>query len=184
MSALDLSGEQNQRKIQIIILSLIFGVLFGLGLWINLRPGIYVWDEFLYRKSAEVYQRGENAIEVQQSDDSFFFDVRWDGEEKTATLMWSETSSPYGDKKVTITFDDNEVIEGVWGRNDDLLGEDGLPIWWDSGVIISVSGEQEPIGNTVLAEVLCKIAFGETEKFGSVLAMVLGAFFMLGMLPV
>lgn len=111
------TDEEKKLKIQAILLSAILSVLLILGLWINLRQGVYVGEDFLHRKSETLYQKGSNTIEMVKQSESAQFETSFGGVKESAVMTWTEVESSYGKYQVTVTFDDGEACEGVWGRD-------------------------------------------------------------------
>lgn len=182
--------EEQKLKNQAILLSVILCVLLVLGLWINLRQGVYVGEDFFARKSEVLYQKGNNTIEMVKQSGSAQFETSFGGVKESAVMTWTETDSPYGKYQVTVTFDDGEVREGIWGRDGELIGETGLSLWMegifngDESITITYEttqnyGMSQPhkVGKLTLAETFCKIVFEETSRAGLVRAVLLGAVF-------
>lgn len=186
-------NEEKKRKLQVIILCVIFAVLLVMGLWINLRRGIYVGEDFLQRKNEYLYQKGNNSITMVPQQGSAQFEVFLDGVKESAVMTWAEMDSPYGKYQVTITFSDGEVREGIWGRDGELVGESGMFLWME-GMFLgdeeayeitietsqSYGGSQaHRVGKLALSNAFCKIAFGEVNRSGSVGLVLFGAFWYL-----
>lgn len=183
-------NEEKKRKLQVIILCVVFAVLLVMGLWINLRRGIYVGEDFLQRKNEYLYQKGNNSITMVPQQGSAQFEVFLDGVKESAVMTWTETDSPYGKYQVTITFSDGEVREGIWGRDGELMGDSGMSLWMEGMFFgeesITITYEtsqnygmsQSPkVGKLTLANTFCKIVFEETTRAGLVRCVLLGAVF-------
>lgn len=184
------TNEEQKLKKQAILLSAILGVLLVLSLWVNLRQGVYVGEDFLHRKSETLYQKGSNTIEMVKQSESAQFEVSFGGVKESAVMTWAEIDSPYGKYRVTVTFDDGEVREGIWGRDGELMGDSGMSLWMegmffgDETITITYEttqnyGTSQPrtVGKLTLAETFCKIVFEETTRAGLVRAVLLGAVF-------
>ena len=182
------TNEEQKLKKQAILLSAILGVLLVLGLWINLRQGVYVGEDFLARKSEYLYQKGSNAIEMVKQSESAQFQTSFGGVEESAVMTWTEADSPYGKYWVTVTFDDGEVREGIWGQGGELIGDSGMSLrmegmfFGDETISITFETSQDygmsqtpKVGKLTLAETFCKIVFEEYTRAGSVGLVLIGA---------
>lgn len=182
------TNEEQKLKRQAIVLSVILGVLVVLGLWINLRQGVSVGEDFLHRKSEVLYRKGKDTVEMVKQPESARVEAFLDGEKYSAVMTWSETDSPYGKYQVRVTFSDGEVKEGIWGRDGELLGTSGMALWMEGLVsgdatikIVAVNGEpyvgnqSRRIGNLTLANAFCQIAFEEPIRAGHAGLVLIGA---------
>lgn len=170
------------------ILILLFVILLVFGLWRNVRRGIYVGDFFLYRKDASWYKNASDEIRMSREEDRTFFTINYDGEEKSAELIWNveeAADSILQDQKyATITFGDGSVVEGKWDNNQFgmLVDEDGLPLEWGE-VTVTIAGERPEISDVSWSNALCRMDLGLTEKNGEIWFVVIGAIcYILGVL--
>lgn len=182
------TNEEKKLKKQAILLSVILGVLLVLGLWVNLRQGVYVGEDFLARKNEVLYQKGSNTIKMVKQSESAQFETSFGGVKESAVMTWTETDSPYGKYRVTVTFNDGEVREGIWGRDGELMGDSGMSLWMegmffsDEPITITYESSQNygmsqspKVGKLTLANTFCKIVFEENVRAGAVGLVLIGA---------
>lgn len=168
------------KKKSFIVFSIILILSISLGAWRNLRKGIYIGENFLYRKNNNYYKGKSDEIRINKKYNTTKFDIIIAGIKKSATVNWSDTSSSY--LGVTITFDDGNTIEGYWNDLNRLVDADDNLIA-DASDIISfdnsaVNNEKKfPISNEYLAEYLCGIdKEANIETRGSIILILLGVF--------
>ncbi|MBQ7795521.1 MAG: hypothetical protein IJ374_03055 [Lachnospiraceae bacterium] len=153
-------------------------LLLVIGCWRNLRPGIFVGDKFLVKKSEEYFKSGDDEIRMIKGDGFTNFQIVMDGEEKTAGLVWSRNDRMYGIEHdyAEITFSDGTVIAGTWFTNMMLVNDKGTPlILLNNPIVISINDEVVPISNETLSNVLCRLDLGMIERNGSGAFVVVGA---------
>lgn len=164
MTYIDDYSEGNpklRRKLPWIMVAILV-IAIGASAWINLCSGVYVGDDFLYRKRWNYYANGDNQIRITNTDGNTTFYTDLYGEIKTAEITW-KGGEP------TVTFDDGEIITGnwgVWNEEKYILDEDNLPIGLGDQTIIVTNGDagQKKISNNTLANVLCRIDATENWK--------------------
>lgn len=157
MTYIDDYSEGNPKLRQKLpwIMVAILVIAIGASAWINLRPGVSVGDDFLYRKRWNYYANGDNQIRITNTDGNTTFSTDLYGEKKTAEITWKG-----GDP--TVTFNDGEIITGnwgVWNGEEYILDKNNMPIAPEDSITIVVSGDmkQRPVSNDTLANVLYRI---------------------------
>lgn len=65
-------------------------------------------------------------------------------------------------------------MEGTWFSGEYLVNDEGIPLIWEEMTIV-VNGEEPPISNETLSNVLCRLDLGETEQNGSIGVILIGA---------
>ena len=160
-----------KKKVCILIAVLI--VFLIPAVMVNMRQGVRLGgtayalrgsrqDMLLYGGfggSAELRRTGQGAEGV----------IRHGNREYGVRLEWSGENA-------RIEFDDGEVIEGRW-IGGELVDGEGIPLWFsEDRVTIFVEGETEPeISRYALARALCLMERGQTEPFGYLGLVAVGA---------
>lgn len=164
MNYIDNYSEGNpkfRRKLPWIMGAILI-LAIGASAWINLRPGVYVGDDFLYRKRWNYYVNGGNEIRITNTDGNTTFSTDLFGEKKIAEITWK------GGEPL-VEFDDGEIVTGnwgVWNGEEYILDEENLPIVLEEGMTIVVNNEieQRQVSNKTLANILCRIDSTENWK--------------------
>ena len=155
------------RKTVVILLAI--ALLLALpALWLNLQEGLYVGDDFLRRTGEGRY----GDISLERLNGATHVTGRLRNSDFTAQLVWSSSVPPsdyvgWGDRSATVTFPDGETISGVW-MSPHLCSADGMPNVFGGDMIRIVTGNEEPpLARTTIADLICRMDLGDTERYGS-----------------
>lgn len=158
--------EKMKKNKSVIVLLALFVIALAFSGWRNFRKGVYIGDDFFYKKGETLYQNGENTISFQRSGGVTQFTVFMNGEQQTAEMKWD------GDH-AAITYGDGAVVKGSWDGQR-LLGEDGIPLIYSlDEITVTIGNEIVPVGKGTLSNVLCRLDRNETENrgFGMMIAV-------------
>ena len=162
--------EEMARKKFLWIAVLVWTVLTLLGGCFFLRPGIYVQDDFLYRTSPGCYRSWWNEIRSCQERDAIKFEAVWHGQQTTALLVWHGEDSNGRGQRVSVSFQNEIVVEGIW-NGAGLLEEDGF---FKQEVTIIVNQQLPPPTEIEWSRIFCRIASEKEETRGHAAFLVFG----------
>ena len=163
---------------KILILAGIFLFMIIVGCVRNLREGIYILDDFLVQKSEDYFKSGKDEIRLIRAADGTTFELTFNGVTKRATLVWSKSTEFLNVEHnfASVTFDEGVVAEGIWFSDSMLMGLDGMPLSFEMDEKIRFSNEKKSSSFEAakLAEVLCRLDLGDTEKNGDFRLVLMG----------
>ena len=158
----------NSRKkaIKAVIIVLIAAVAFGYGAYTTLRSGVYVGDDFFYKKSGSRYEKNLSNY-IEQTSDHEFTIVSSDKKE--------EVSYEIENGQITFHFPD-QTISGTWDPARGELYDDGVPVLQNGnfevsadGVLVAHSTAQERY-----SYVLCRIIYDNPQTISKWYLNILG----------
>ncbi len=155
----------------------IFVVMILLGCWRNLRTGISLGQQYLFEKSEGHYENKSSSIIMDKGTEATYFQMVINMKVMHANLVWSEVETEHQIKQeyATITFDDGNVVEGMW-FSDMLVDMDYRPLGFGDIGVMYLAGEEIPISDITLSHVLCRLDLGMTSQNGTGYLIVSGAF--------
>jgi len=172
-----------ERKIRlpekkILILAGIFLFMIIVGCVRNFREGIYILDDFLVQKSEDYFKSGKDEIRLIRAADGTTFELTFNGVTKRATLVWSKSTEFLNVEHdyASVTFDEGVVAEGIWFSDSMLMGLDRMPLSFtmDEKIRFSNGKKISSFEAAKLAEVLCRLDLGDTEKNGDFRLVLMG----------
>lgn len=158
----------NSRKkaIKAVIIVLIAAVAFGYGAYTTLRSGVYVGDDFFYKKSGSRYEKDISNY-IEQTSDHEFTIVSSDKKQEVSYEI--ETG------KITFHFPD-QTISGTWDSAQEQLYDNGVPVlqngnieFSEDGVIVTSGTVQEHYSYT-----LCRIIYDDPQTISKWYLNILG----------
>ena len=163
---------------KILILAGIFLFMIIVGCVRNFREGIYILDDFLVQKSEDYFKSGKDEIRLIRASDGTTFELTFNGVTKRATLVWSKSTEFLNVEHdyASVTFDEGVVAEGIWFSDSMLMGLDRMPLSFtmDEKIRFSNGKKISSFEAAKLAEVLCRLDLGDTEKNGDFRLVLMG----------
>ncbi|MBQ6833417.1 MAG: hypothetical protein IJO55_03240 [Lachnospiraceae bacterium] len=163
---------------KILILAGIFLFMIIVGCVRNFREGIYILDDFLVQKSEDYFKSGKDEIRLVRASDGTTFELTFNGVTKRATLVWSKSTEFLNVEHdyASVTFDEGVVAEGIWFSDSMLMGLDRMPLSFtmDEKIRFSNGKKSSSFEAAKLAEVLCRLDLGDTEKNGDFRLVLMG----------
>ena len=122
----------NSRKkaIKAVIIVLIAAVAFGYGTYTTLRSGVYVGDDFFYKKSDSRYEKNISNY-IEQTSDHEFTIVSHDKKQEVSYEIEKE--------QITFYFPD-QTISGSWDTEQKELYDNGVPVLQNGNFEFSEDG--------------------------------------------
>jgi len=158
----------NSRKkaIKAVIIVLIAAIAFGYGAYTTLRPGVYVRDDFFYKKSDSKYEKNESNYIEQTSDHAFMI---------VSSGKKQEVSYEIEKEKITFHFPD-QTISGTWDSAQEQLYNNGVPVLQNGNFEFSEDGINVASGTTqeYYSYVLCMIIYDNLQTISKWYLNILG----------
>ncbi len=159
----------NSRKkaIKAVIIVLIAAIAFGYGAYATLRPGVYVGDDFFYKKSDSRYEKNISNYIKQTSDHEF-------------TIVSSDKKQevPYEIDKEQITFHfPDQTISGTWDSTQEQLYDGNeVPILQNGNIELSEDGMDVTSGTRQqhYSYALCRIIYDDPQMISKWYLNILG----------
>ena len=158
----------NSRKkaIKAVIIVLIAALAFGYGAYTTLRPGVYVGEDFFYKKSNSRYEKDISNYIEQTSDHEF-------------VLVFSDKKQEvsYEIEKEQITFNFMEqTISGIWDPAQGELYDDGVPVLQNGNFEVSADGVMVAHGTAQerYSYALCRIIYDNPQTISRWYLNILG----------
>lgn len=158
----------NSRKkaIKAVIIVLIAAVAFGYGAYATLRSGVYVGEDFFYKKSGSRYEKNLSNY-IEQTSDHEFTIVSSDKKQEVSYEIEKE--------QITFYFPD-QTISGTWDPAQGELYDGGVPVLQNGnfefsadGVLVAHSTTQERY-----SYVLCRIIYDNPQTISKWYLNILG----------
>ncbi len=158
----------NSRKkaIKVVIIVLIAAVAFGYGAYTTLRSGVYVGDDFFYKKSGSRYEKNLSNY-IEQTSDHEFTIVSSDKKE--------EVSYEIENGQITFHFPD-QTISGTWDSAQEQLYDNGVPILQNGNFELTEDGRL--VTSVTMQEhysyTLCRIIYDDPQTISKWYLNILG----------
>ena len=158
----------NSRKkaIKVVIIVLIAAVAFGYGAYTTLRSGVYVGDDFFYKKSGSRYEKNLSNY-IEQTSDHEFTIVSSDKKE--------EVSYEIENGQITFHFP-NQTISGTWDSAQEQLYDNGVPILQNGNFELTEDGRL--VTSVTMQEhysyTLCRIIYDDPQTISKWYLNILG----------
>lgn len=147
----------NSRKkaIKAVIIVLIAAVAFGYGTYTTLRSGVYVGDDFFYKKSDSRYEKNISNY-IEQTSDHEFTIVSHDKKQEVSYEIEKE--------QITFYFPD-QTISGSWDTEQKELYDNGVPVLQNGNFEFSEDGVNitPDMGQERCSYALCRIIYNDQE---------------------
>ena len=158
----------NSRKkaIKVVIIVLIAAVAFGYGAYTTSRSGVYVGDDFFYKKSGSRYEKNLSNY-IEQTSDHEFTIVSSDKKE--------EVSYEIENGQITFHFPD-QTISGTWDSAQEQLYDNGVPILQNGNFELTEDGRL--VTSVTMQEhysyTLCRIIYDDPQTISKWYLNILG----------
>ena len=147
----------NSRKkaIKAVISVLIAAVALGYGTYTTLRSGVYVGDDFFYKKSDSRYEKNISNY-IEQTSDHEFTIVSHDKKQEVSYEIEKE--------QITFYFPD-QTISGSWDTEQKELYDNGVPVLQNGNFEFSEDGVNitPDMGQERCSYALCRIIYNDQE---------------------
>ena len=166
------------KKKSFYIFSFILVFSVALSVWLNLREGIYVGKNFLYKVNDNYYKFNNNSLRITTDGEKFDYRLVIDGKKISATIKWVG-KAPSGKVLIVInsgnSSTDNMAFGGYINKDGELVNGQGNPIYVsDSSDSDSINNSDSPISNEELAQCLCDLSYNlKTKTRGNIIYIVI-----------
>lgn len=158
----------NSRKkaIKAAVIVLIAAVAFGYGAYTTLRFGVYVGDDFFYKKSGSRYEKNLSNYIEQTSDHEFMI---------VSSVKKQQVSYEIEKGKITFYFP-NQTISGTWDPAQEQLYNDGVPVLQNGNMEFSEDDMNITSGTIQqhYSYALCRIIYDDSQTISKWYLNVLG----------
>ncbi len=158
--------SSRKKAIKAVIIVLLAAVAFGYGAYTTLRSGVYVGDDFFYKKSGSRYEKNLSNY-IEQTSDHEFTIVSSDKKEEVSYEIEKE--------QITFYFPD-QTISGTWDPAQEQLYNNGVPILQNGNFELTEDGRL--VTSVTMQEhysyTLCRIIYDDPQTISKWYLNILG----------